>query len=275
MPRQAIDLSAHLNASVERGHPADFPVVLRPVFQGPSRDDVHLVHKRLAVVREDTGQALSVISDRYKLVTHGTILESVNQALGTIDVGPVPRGIYVDRGGARMRALYKFPELARPIEGSDTICPCLKIENTYDGTSRISIHIGAFRFVCTNLAVGGGGVFAGGFMSVHAGEIALDRVSKQLAEYLQGFDAIVETYRAWKQMPFALNDFADVRALLGQRLGTHFHHWFEQAPPSSVFEAYNRLTDHATHKMRSARTAFDMLEKVNRSFQAQFSAVAA
>ena len=40
---------------------------------------------------------------------------------------------------------------------SDQICPCLKLENSYDGTSKVTVHIGAFRFVCMNLAVGGGG----------------------------------------------------------------------------------------------------------------------
>jgi hypothetical protein len=42
------------------------------------------------------------------------------------------------------------------------------------------------------------------------------------------------------------------------------------AGPATVFDAYNRLTHHATHSMRSARTAFDMLERVNSAFQRTF-----
>ena len=132
-----------------------------------------------------------VVSERYTLVPHQKILDSVEQAIAPLDVGPIPRGVFVDCKGTRMRALFKFPSLAEPVSQDDDICPCLKIQNTYDGTSRILIHIGAFRFVCTNLAVGGGGVFAGGFMSVHAGEIPLDDVSRQLASYLAGFETIV------------------------------------------------------------------------------------
>ncbi len=196
MARPTVDLSAHINHHLQRGHPADFPVSLVPVFHRNGSDPEEIPSRR-AVVRQDTGEAIAVVSNRYRLVPHQRILEVVEQALVPLDVGPVPRGIYVDRGGARMRALFKFPELAKPVRGNDTICPCLKIHNTYDGTSRIGVHIGAFRFVCTNLAVGGGGVFAGGFMAVHAGEIPLDEVASQLASYLLAFDEIVALYRSW------------------------------------------------------------------------------
>ena len=45
------------------------------------------------------------------------------------------------------------------------------------------------------------------------------------------------------------------------------------ATPATVFDAYNRLTHHATHSMRTARTAFDMLERVNASFQKTFPVI--
>ncbi len=99
-----------------------------------------------------------------------------------------------------MRALFKFPALTQPVLkfGRDEICPCIKIQNTYGATSKIMVHIGAFRFVCTNLAVGGGGVFADGFMSIHSGEIPIEKIAQQLESYLANFGSIVETYRAWE-----------------------------------------------------------------------------
>ena len=45
------------------------------------------------------------------------------------------------------------------------------------------------------------------------------------------------------------------------------------AASATIFEAYNRLTHHATHSMRSARTAFDMLERVNTAFQKAFPVI--
>jgi hypothetical protein len=270
--RNPVDLNSHINADVARGNPADFPVVLQPVWY-ESPDGPKDVPARRAVVRMDTGQAIAVVSNRYVVVPHTRILDVVEQAIAPLDLGPVPRGIYVGARGAWMRALYKFPSLVQPVFGSDTICPCLQIQNTYDGSSRISVHIGAFRFVCTNLAVGGGGAFAGGFVSIHAGEIPIEAMAGHLVDYLTRFEAIVATYRQWAGQGLRREE---IEVVVEQSLTGRFEKLRAEllsAPPTTVFEAYNRLTHHATHKMRSARTAFDMLERVNAAFQRQFPVI--
>jgi hypothetical protein len=145
MARHAVvDLSSHLNANVARGHPADFTVNLQPVFWG---DESKPIPNRRAVVRDDTGEAIAVVSDRYALVQHTRVLHVIEQAIEPLDVGVVPRGIYVDSRGARMRALYKFPGLAKAVRGNDEICPCIQVRNTYDSSARISVHIGALGLI--------------------------------------------------------------------------------------------------------------------------------
>jgi len=264
--RRQIDLNSHINESVTRGNPADFPVVLRPVFHDGTEGH-KLIRARKAIVREDTGEAIAIVSDRYTLVPHTRILQLVEEAIRPLDVGPVPRGIYVDHGGARMRAIFKFPALTSSVLGRDEICPCLQVRNTYDGTARIALHIGAFRFVCTNLAVGGGGAFAGGFVSIHAGEIPIEKMADQLADYLTRFGQIVRLYRQWSEERV---ESGRLESVLKQSLNGRFDDLREDmlaTVPATVFDVYNRLTHHATHSMRSARTAFDMLERVNTSFQ--------
>ncbi len=60
MPRRAVDLSSHLNQTVEAGHPADFPISLKPLmYRDPRRDLVH-VPQRWAVVRSDLGRAIAL-----------------------------------------------------------------------------------------------------------------------------------------------------------------------------------------------------------------------
>jgi len=46
-----------------------------------------------------------------------------------------------------------------------------------------------------------------------------------------------------------------------------------QAAPATVFDAYNVMTDFATHRMRSYRTAFDLLERINAGFQETFPVI--
>lgn len=267
--RRPVDLNTHINETVVHGHPADFAVSLRPVFyDGPG--DRKPMPTRRAIVREDTGDAIAVVSNRYTLVPHTRILDLIEQAIAPLEVGPVPRGIYVDRGGARMRALFKFPALATPVLGGDDICPCLQVRNTYDGSARIAVHIGAFRFVCTNLAVGGGGVFAGGFVSIHAGEIRIEETAGHLAAYLARFDRIVALYRHWAVQRMETEALVSLieESLDGRpkELGP----FMVKAAPRTVFDAYNVMTEFATHRMRSCRRAFELLERINAGFQQAF-----
>lgn len=269
MPRAPVDLSSHLNLTVERGHPADFPVSLRPVAYVAADASFRTLPNRLAVVRDDTGEVLSLVSDRYTFISHQQLLDAVTLAIASLDAGPVPRGIYVDRQGARMRAVFKFPALSQALAAQDEICPCVKIVNTYDGTSQISVSIGAFRFVCTNLAVGGGGVFAGGFVSIHAGEIPVAEVGQRLALFLSGFDVILATYRAWMTMPL---DLAKLSRALRRIPDCHLQNILAQpAPkPATAFSAYNAATAYATHQTRSAVVAFTLLDRINSGFQEEF-----
>lgn len=270
--RRHVDLNSHINATMVRGNPADFAVSLHPVFYD-GHDERKPIPRRRAIVREDTGEAIAVVSDRYTLVPHARILDLVEQAIQPLDVGPVPRGTYVDRQGARMRAIFKFPALASPVLGRDEICPCLQVRNTYDGSARIAVHIGAFRFVCTNLAVGGGGAFAGGFVSIHAGEIPIEKMADQLAQYLTRFDQIVELYRQWSERRPETGALSSIfeRTLKGRPEGL----WDQilEAAPTTVFDAYNVMTEFATHRMRSYRTAFDLLERINAGFQETFPVI--
>ena len=270
MPRQAIDLSSHLNQTIERGHPADFPTSLRPVAYQADNGAFHTLPHRLAVVRDDRGEALSVVSERYTRVPHQKLLTVMEEAVCDLDVGPVPRGVYVDRGGARMRALFKFPALRQSLTRGDEICPCVQIANTYDATSRIRVSIGAFRFVCTNLAVGGGGVFAGGFMAVHAGEIPVEEVGQQLTEFLSGFEQIVAIYQSWMQMPLEVELLSEAFKNMGKRHRTRICEQLDAVAGCSVYTAYNAATAYATHETRSAAVAFALLKRINQGFQEQF-----
>jgi hypothetical protein len=281
MRLNTVDLNDHLNRGIQKGNPADFKVELKPLAYRatpgvPGDRDTYTyedVPNRLAVVRTDTGEAIAVVSDKYTVVQHQDILDGVSKAIRGLDVGEVPSGVYVDRQGARMRALFKFPELSQTLvwkTNPDRLCPVVKIENTYDGSSRVSIHIGAFRFVCTNLSVGGGGAFAGGFMSVHVGEINVDDVMEQLSLYLSHFDSIVELYRSWSTYQL-IPTSGSIDMALTSLPPTHAEEIKIRVNfGATVFDAYNVATDYATHKTRTARVAFELLGQINAGFQRVF-----
>ena len=149
--RQTVDLNDHLNDTALMDKAPD--VELRKLYLEGAQE----VPSSRAVVRVDTGESLAVVSDQYTLVKHNNILRVVDDVVEKVGggAGKVPRGIYFEKHGAKLRALYKFPHLARTLEGDDTLCPLVSVANSYDGTTRVAVGIGAFRFVCTNLAIGG------------------------------------------------------------------------------------------------------------------------
>ena len=61
--RRTVDLASPLNQTIERGHAADFPVVLKPLYYG-NDGTFQAVPQRFVVVREDTGRAVAVVSNR-------------------------------------------------------------------------------------------------------------------------------------------------------------------------------------------------------------------
>lgn len=251
------------------GRRADFPVTTRPVFYGESYR-FHQVPDRRAVVREDTGEPLSVVSGQYTLIEHGRLLDVAEDAIEALGLGPVPRGVYLDRNGARMRAIYKFEELARPVLLDDPICPCVKLRNSYDRSLRAAVHIGAFRFVCTNLAVGGGGVFAGGFVSLHRGEIPVEEVAEQLNDYLSEFEEIARLYRHWAKSPMDWQTFAEILDPLPQHAQEGIRDGLRPGIGTTVYDGYNAATQYATHGMSSYQSAFRLLKQINRGFQRRF-----
>jgi hypothetical protein len=157
------------------------------------------------------------------------------------------------------------------MEPSDALCDVsFATHSMYDATARISVQIGAFRFVCTNLAVGGGGVFAGGFMSVHAGEIPIAAVAEQLTTYLGRFDRTMTLYRAWAERRPAPGSLWWIFDKSLKQQPERLRATLADADPQTVYDAYNLATHYATHQMRSYRTAFALLERINDGFQRAF-----
>src|SRR5205809_1031174 len=96
MRHAAVDLNAHINQTSVVGNPADFPLAFtEAMYRNPVSGAIEAIPNRHIVARADTGRALSVVSDRYSLVPHTAIIESIDGALKGLDVGPTPRGIYI------------------------------------------------------------------------------------------------------------------------------------------------------------------------------------
>jgi hypothetical protein len=268
MVRPTIDLSAYITEEVPRESPL-FPVELHPLYLKAGTQLVE-VQQRQAVVRGDSGKVIGVVAGWSHLVVHQAILATIEVAARRLDTGPVRQATYLDRSGARMRVLITFPGLAEPVRETDRVCPCIMVQNTYGWRRRILVYLGAFRFACGNLAVGGGGVFSEGYMRVPAGEIPVDQLEQHFERCLSAFWPIVRTYRIWADRAVDLQGVE--LALEGLPVAIKARIWrrINKEGVCTVYDAYQAALHLATHEMRTFGKAFDLLEHVNAGFQRVF-----
>tara|TARA_R100000664_G_C2752328_1_gene139620 strand:+ start:1721 stop:2512 length:792 start_codon:yes stop_codon:yes gene_type:complete len=129
-----------------------FPVKEIPAVGYPLDDnqDVTLLDKTgyKFIVREDTNEVLSCMSNEYKLIKNQEIIEKAMPVIE--DRGGVMVEQNLFGNGSRASWQWKFPEIEVDIGGGDLMNPTINISNSYDGSSEASAIAGAFRLICSN-----------------------------------------------------------------------------------------------------------------------------
>ena len=112
----------------------------------PQRDKPDTGYK--FVMREDTGQILSCMTDSYKLITNDELYNTVSPIMKECGAKHIESRTFSD--GARTSWKWKFPDISVDIGKGDLVNPEMTIRNSYDGSLEASALAGAFRLVCSN-----------------------------------------------------------------------------------------------------------------------------
>lgn len=100
--------------------------------------------------RTDNGIIIGVTSDRYGIVQNSDFTSAVEEGFRSCGLTFTNRESIVTRWGARSHIEYDFDmQTAQPRQG-DAIRLRIIARNSFDGTSKSSISVGAVRLVCTN-----------------------------------------------------------------------------------------------------------------------------
>ena len=134
------------------------------------------------IVREDTGQVLSCMTDEYKLITNRQVFNYANPMIRKS--GGVIKEVAVFSDGARSTVKWHFPNEKVSVRKGDMMTPEIIIRNSYDGTIGLNILAGAFRIVCTNGMVIG--VIAQNYKNKHSVyNVSLDDIEPVIDETIK------------------------------------------------------------------------------------------
>mgnify|MGYP003139146078 CR=1 FL=1 len=129
-----------------------FPVKEVPAVGYPLDDnqDVTLLDNSgyKFIVREDTNDVLSCVTNNYKMVTNKQIMDKAGPVLK--NQGAVLKDIRSFGNGSRTKWTYRFPDVKVFVDTGDYVNPQININNSYDGTSEVSAMGGAYRLLCEN-----------------------------------------------------------------------------------------------------------------------------
>ena len=135
---------------------AMFPVKEVPIFKDVVTHNLGTHDKNgrsgyKFIVREDTGQILSCMTDDYKLVKNETLLKTA-EPLIKANGGKI-KEVRVFGDGQKLHTSWSFPKNLVKIGKNDEMTPEIVIGNSYDGSLGVNIIAGAFRLICSNGAV--------------------------------------------------------------------------------------------------------------------------
>lgn len=153
-----------------------------------------------AIIRDDTGQVVSVVGSNYKVIKNADVFSQFDGALADsgIDLTGAYKTVHLCAGGAQTVLGYSFPAYARDIsnrEVGDTVRLSVTALNSYNGYSLFEARFSQERLACKNSMVGCTDIsyFAGKHTANLMVEHAVEKIKAGVAAYLEN----VERYQSW------------------------------------------------------------------------------
>jgi hypothetical protein len=234
-----------------------FPVSLQDVFTKSGK----IAPRVRAVVRGDTDEPIATVSKRYTLVPHADVVNQANkymERLGTPDIN-----IKLSPNGAVMVSEYTYRDKTLAVNTGDVVGLRVYARNSYNGTTAVSLSIGALVLKCLNGMVMPHNIFS--LSAKHVGTVEFEFPEPDMI--MDRFTKSVGVLRDYSQIHLNTAEYASAleqakeETLLSE--GT-FNKIIDQAhiEDPSVWGLYNDLTWDVTHASKANYVA--KVGKLNR-----------
>jgi hypothetical protein len=227
----------------------DFGVKLQPLYAGDS-DPIIKVEGRKAIVNEDTGKVMGIVSDDYALVKHKEVIDTFNK------VEPITlKSVAVCNEGAIMLAKYDFKDAVKiskaEVKKGDIVKFQVRVFNSYNRAVAVGFEIVALRLVCTNGLTIPKGVAEISYKHFHTFKV------EELGEFLHRNLAEARgTVQVWKQWADLRPPEAKIKGFFGglpmskkQREALVL----KCAGEPTLWEVFNHLTYYLSHDFKAKK----------------------
>ena len=199
------------------------------------------------IVREDTGQVLSCMTDAYKTISNSNIISKATPILK--EKGAILTDVRMFADGARTKWTYRLNDTKVKVAKDDYLNHEVTITNSYDGSTEASAHGGAFRLVCSNGMTIGYALSKEGSKHVvwnkssEIEKIINNVINKTLKVFDDDFPKLIEKQINNKHVGKVIEMFPGyVMEAMVQQLLAH--------PPKNYWNLLNNCTWVATHIMK-------------------------
>lgn len=245
---------------------ASFPVSLHPIFTRGSE-----ILKKKALVRDDTGRTLALVSDQYEIITHDEVLASLRPFTDLLG-GKAKEKIYLDKGGSVLTYLVDYRH-KKGLAVGDEVGMRICVRNAYDGKTSCSIRIGALVLSCTNGMVKDGVLFKNlNVRHVAAGKAKLEVPEREVI--LNSFDSAVDVWNQYgeiKLTPEEHHSFSEKLVQTGY-INRNTLGIIQDSRPKTVWDYMQGVTYNITHERDrlGEDSKISMLARVDSFFEQQF-----
>lgn len=209
------------------------------------------VFGKKAIIRIDTGDVLGVVSDKYKLVKHQEVLNSMNPVIK--ELGVEQPSVNFCKRGAVMFQKFFIPQLLWEPKVGDVVKFGLQVFNSYDGSLPVGVLLIAERLKCTNGLTAPETMTS--FSVKHYGSLDLGEVSRKANDVLAKVSLVKskwEGYRDEKVTEEKVIKF--LTKVYGVRLREKLYtKYLAEREGDTVWDLYQTLTYYSTHVLKSRK----------------------
>lgn len=224
--------------------------------------DGNPIEGKRAIVLSDTGKAISVVSDRYKVVSNEEVMTATLKAIETakLDTTDATASVSFSNHGARTMVRIMLPAYSVLTNSANETKMEIVTLNSYDGAWKYSSRAGGIRMACLNGQVMG--KMIGSYSQFHNQSLNIERGAENLVRMIGDFSQSQDWFLAMMKRSATVDDVRRLGAKLlnvptvqfeesraGKRILASYDAYAREMG-ANAYAVYNTFTDFITHRTR-------------------------